>query len=216
MMIRVDGLGKTIRGATVLDDISLTLSAGRIYGLTGPNGSGKTMLLRALAGLIRPNRGQVVVDGRRLGREIAFPPEVGVLIERPAFLAPYTAFQNLRLLAMIRRVAADSQIAATLREFGLEPTDRRPFRKFSLGMKQRLGLASAVMERPGLLLLDEPTTALDDAGVESLREALLDRRGQGALIAMASHDHAELEAVADEVFELSAGRVVGRHAGRSA
>ena len=216
MDIVVDAYGKTIRGATVLDQVTLSFTSGRIYGLTGPNGCGKTMLLRALAGLIRPSRGQVVVDGRRLGRDIAFPPEVGVLIERPAFLAPYTAFQNLRLLAMIRRVAGDSQIAGSLREMGLEPADRRPFRKFSLGMKQRLGLAAAVMERPGLLLLDEPTTALDDTGVASLRRALLERRGQGALIVMASHDHAALQAVADEIVALSDGRVVGRRVRRAA
>jgi ABC-2 type transport system ATP-binding protein len=204
-------VAKTIRGSTVLDDVSLELASGRVYGFRGANGSGKTMLMRALCGLIRPTKGEVAIDGQVLGRDLTFPPSAGVLIENPAFLKKHTAFANLRLLAMIRGVVDADGIRQTLRAVGLNPADRRPYRKFSLGMKQRLGIAAALMERPRLIILDEPTNGLDADGVRLLRELLAEHRRDGALVVLSSHDQAELEFLADEIFEFADGRVTRRY-----
>jgi ABC-2 type transport system ATP-binding protein len=148
------------------------------------------------------------VDGKTIGRKTSLLPATGVLIERPAFLPQFTAKRNLMILAMIRNAISEEHIVASLRRFGLDPSDRRTFRKFSLGMKQRLALAAATMENPGLLLLDEPTTALDRDGVNTLREVLGEHRSRGALVVMASHDASEIETLADEIYALSSGRIV--------
>lgn len=205
----VDHVSKTIRGHMVLKDVSMSLVGGRSYGLRGPNGSGKTMLMRAICGLLRPSKGQVLIDGRRLGRDISFPPHVGALIENPAFLSERTALQNLRLLAAIRKQATETDIRAALASIGLDPEDRRPYRKFSLGMRQRLGIAAALMEDPRLIVVDEPGNGLDRDGVEQLRELLADRRGAGALVVLASHNREDLEILCDEVFDIDAGELVG-------
>ncbi|MDR1511885.1 MAG: ATP-binding cassette domain-containing protein [Propionibacteriaceae bacterium] len=207
--VSVRHVTKIIRGAVVLDDVSLELAAGRVYGLRGANGSGKTMLMRALCGLIRPTKGEVTVDGRRVGSSVAFPDGVGALIEHPAFLAKLTGFKNLALLGRIRGVVTAGDVRQALRDVGLEPADRRPFRKFSLGMKQRLGIAAALMEHPGLIVLDEPANGLDVDSMRLLRRLLAQRRDEGALVVLSSHDQAELDFLADEVFEFSAGKVTG-------
>lgn len=141
MYIEMKSLSKTIKGAKVLDGISLKLEGGRVYGLKGKNGSGKTMLMRAMCGLIKPSSGSVLIDGRELGKEISFPPSIGVLIENPAFLTKYTGFKNLKILAGIQNKIDDEKIRQTLQAVGLDPDDKRTYRKYSLGMKQRLGIA---------------------------------------------------------------------------
>ena len=143
MYIEMKSLSKTIKGAKVLDGISLKLEGGRVYGLKGKNGSGKTMLMRAMCGLIKPSSGSVLIDGRELGKEISFPPSIGVLIENPAFLTKYTGFKNLKILAGIQNKIDDEKIRQTLQAVGLDPDDKRTYRKYSLGMKQRLGIACA-------------------------------------------------------------------------
>lgn len=209
-MIDVVGLSKEIHGAPVLRGVTIELAAGKIYGLVGPNGSGKTMLLRALCGLIHSTAGGVWLDGRLLGRDLAFPPSVGVMIENPEFLSARTGFANLELLASIRRVANADAVRAALRGFGLDPDDPRPFGKYSLGMRQRLGLACAFMEKPELLLLDEPTNALDEQGIAACRCAIETAKDDGACCVIACHDRTFLDSVADELFSLAEGRVV-RH-----
>lgn len=207
MEIQVKNLTKIIRGVTVLEDVSLTLQSGKIYGLQGKNGSGKTMLMRALCGLILPTKGSVTIDGSVIGRDIAFPKSVGVLIENPSFLGGYTGFQNLKMLASIKNTADDKAIRNALECVGLDPDDSRKYRKYSLGMKQRLGIACAVMESPELLILDEPMNALDDGGVRLIRKLICEKREQGALVVLACHDASELKDLSDEIYQMAEGRI---------
>ena len=206
MTIEVRNVSKTIRGIPVLRDVSLTLQSG-IYGLRGVNGSGKTMLMRLLAGLIRPTKGEVRLDGKLLGHEISFPPDMGLLIENPAFLDNYTAAQNLRLLADIRRKVGEDRVRQVLTEVGLEYDDKRKYRQFSLGMKQRLGIAGALLEHPQLLLIDEPTNALDTDGVEMVQSLLQEERRKGALVVLACHDFSILQSLSDVLYSVKEGRV---------
>ncbi|WP_080801322.1 ABC transporter ATP-binding protein [Arabiibacter massiliensis] len=208
MKVEVKGLVKTIKGATVLDGIDLALEGGRVYGLRGKNGSGKTMLMRAMAGLIRPTAGEVVIDGHPLAPG-EFPPSVGIMIENPAFIGKYTGFRNLKYLAGIRNEIDDAKIERTLEEVGLDPHDRRTYKKYSLGMKQRLGIACAVMEDPDLLLLDEPINALDPAGVEMVQRLVARQKERGALVVVACHDAEELDDLADVIYLMAEGRIVG-------
>lgn len=207
MKIDIINATKTIGKATVLKDVALSLEGGRIYGLQGPNGSGKTMLMRLMAGLIRPTSGEVLIDGKRLGTDMDFPPSVGMLIENPAFLPNYTGLKNLELLASLKNEIGADQIRETLTRVGLDPNDKRRVRKYSLGMKQRLGVAAAIMESPELLLLDEPTNALDDKGVECIRGILRKERERGALIVMACHDGELLRECSDEILKVQNGQV---------
>ena len=212
MELKIEHACKVIRKALILDDVTLTLQGGKIYGLQGPNGSGKTMLMRLMAGLIRPNSGQVWIDGRQLGRDMDFPPSMGLLLENPAFLPNHTGLKNLELLAAIQNRAAGEGIRQTLRDVGLDPDDRRKYRKYSLGMKQRLGVAAAIMEQPELILVDEPTNALDDRGVEQICALLRRERDRGALLVLSCHDTSILEALSDEIYHIYEGRVERRAA----
>lgn len=207
MTIEVRNAAKILHNIPVLQDVNLTLNSGTIYGLRGVNGSGKTMLMRLLAGLIRPSKGMVLVDGRELGKELSFPPDMGILIENPAFLDGYTAAQNLRLLAGIRRKVGDDRIWQVLEQVGLNYEDNRKYRQFSLGMKQRLGIAGAVLEHPRFLLVDEPTNALDTDGVAMVRQILQEEKKQGALIVLACHDFSVLQGLSDVIYSVKEGRV---------
>lgn len=201
-------LVKDIKGHRVIDGISLELSSGKIVGFKGINGSGKTMLMRLLAGLIRISSGSITIDGKELGKDITFPPSLGILIENPAFLDSYTGFQNLKMLAAIKGEASDEKIAETISLVGLDPTDKKKYRKYSLGMKQRLGIAAAVMESPEIIILDEPTNALDDSGVEMLKDIVQKEKNRGAIVVVSCHDLAILQEMSDEIYVLEAGKVV--------
>lgn len=207
MNIVIDQVTKTIKGITVLDGVSLSLESGTIYGLRGVNGSGKTMLMRILAGLIRPTKGTVSMDGKLLGKELSFPPDIGLLIENPAFLDSYTGAENLWLVASIRKRVGEERIKEVLEQVGLGYEDKRKYRQFSLGMKQRLGIAGAVLEHPALLLIDEPTNALDTDGVEMVQQVLREEKGRGALIVLACHDFPILRELSDELYLVREGRV---------
>lgn len=207
MTIEVKSVTKVLRKITVLEDVNLILESGTIYGLRGVNGSGKTMLMRLMAGLIRPTRGEVFLDGKQLGKDLSFPPDMGMLIENPAFLDSYTAAQNLRLLAGIRKKVGEERIREILEQVGLGWEDKRKYRQFSLGMKQRLGIAGAVLEHPQLLLIDEPTNALDTDGVEMVQELLLEEKKRGALVVLACHDFSILQSLSDVLYSVKEGRV---------
>lgn len=207
MKIEVVNADKYIKKSLILKGVNLTLEGGKIYGLQGPNGGGKTMLMRLLCGLIRPTEGKVLIDGKRLGTDMDFPDSLGLLIENPAFLPNYTGLQNLCLLARLRNRVGEAQLRQTLTDVGLSPNDKRKYRKFSLGMKQRLGIAAAVMEQPELILLDEPTNALDDRGVEQICDLIRRERDRGALIVLACHDADVLESLSDEIFYVHDGLV---------
>lgn len=207
MTIEVKSVTKVLRKITVLEDVNLILESGTIYGLRGVNGSGKTMLMRLIAGLIRPTRGEVFLDGKQLGKDLSFPPDMGMLIENPAFLDSYTAAQNLRLLAGIRKKVGEERIREILEQVGLGWEDKRKYRQFSLGMKQRLGIAGAVLEHPQLLLIDEPTNALDTDGIQMVQRLLLEEKSRGALIVLACHDFSILQGLSDVLYSVKEGRV---------
>ncbi len=207
MQIKINNLTKKIHGTTVLDNISLEFNSNKIYGLSGKNGSGKTMLMRAISGLIRPTDGEIIIGDGILGKDFSFPPSIGVLIENPSFIPKHTGFKNLKLLASIQNKISDTEIKQTLNDVGLNPDDKRPYRKYSLGMKQRLGIACAIMERPEIILLDEPINALDESGVALIKELLL-KLSDNSIIIISCHDREELEYLSDEIFVMSEGRII--------
>ncbi|ERL13308.1 ABC transporter, ATP-binding protein [Coriobacteriaceae bacterium BV3Ac1] len=209
MSVEIKGLNKSIRGIDILKDITMGFPSRYVTGLSGVNGSGKTMLMRAVAGLIRPNSGTIDIDGKRLWRDISFPPSVGVLIENPAFLNDRTGLENLRILASIKDLLQEDDLRHVIKEVGLDPDDKRKFRKYSLGMKQRLGIAAAIMERPDLLLLDEPTNALDSDGVAMFKRIVARERERGATCIISCHDASILRELSDQIYYLAEGHIDG-------
>jgi len=208
MYIEVKDYVKTIKKSIVLNHVNVRFESGRVYGLKGKNGSGKTMLMRAISGLIKPTQGQVDINGQILGMDISIPSSIGVLIENPAFIGNETGFWNLKILASIKGIISDEDIKNTLAKVGLNPEDKRKYYKYSLGMKQRLGIAAAVMENPDIIILDEPINALDDDGVECVRKVIEEAKSRGAIIIIACHDSEELNLLSDEIIQISEGKIV--------
>lgn len=206
-MINVANATKQIGNKTVLDKINLTLENGKIYGLRGRNGAGKTMLLRAIAGLIRLDSGKIVIDGKTLHKDIDFPRELGLLIENNNVLPDFTLRKNLQLLAKIKKVATDEMIDDAIRRVGLDPNDKRKVRQYSLGMKQRAAIAQAIFEKPTLILLDEPTNAIDYDGVQEMRALFEVEKQRGATIILASHNPEDLNILADQTINMADGSV---------
>lgn len=205
--IAIQNLSKTIKSNAVIQDISMNLKSGVIYGFKGINGSGKTMLMRLICGLIRPTEGEILINGKTLGKDLSFPESVGVFLENPAFLDSYSGFQNLKILASIKSVATDEDIRATLSRVGLSPNDKKKYRKYSLGMKQRLGIAAAIMEKPDIVILDEPTNSLDADGVTLVKQIVQEEKARGALVILSCHDGELLKGLSDEIFLLESGHL---------
>jgi len=203
--IRIIGLNKEIKGNKVLRDINIEMSKGKIYGFYGRNGSGKTMLFRAVSGLIKPTSGEIFVFGKKLGRDTSFPENLGLIIENVGFWSQYTGFWNLKYLASIRNIINDEEIRSAIKRVGLNPEDKKIYKKYSLGMKQRLGIAQAIMERPELIILDEPTNALDSEGIDLVRNILLEEKDRGALIMIASHNKEDINLLSDEKYMMDNG-----------
>ena len=172
VMIEIQNLTKVFQEQTVLQNINATFDAGLIHGVIGKNGAGKTVLLRLLCGLMHPSKGQVIVDGKQLGKDVDFAPDAGIIIETPCFLPYLSGFQNLKELASIRNIISKEEIAEAMEQVKLDPASRKHVGKYSLGMRQRLGIAQAIMERPRYLILDEPMNGLDTQGMEDVRELL--------------------------------------------
>ncbi len=208
MIIRLEHVQKEIRKNKVLDDINLEFKSGAIYGLKGKNGSGKTMMMRAICGLIKC-KGVISIDGEVLGKDISFPRSIGALIENPAFIGAYSGMKNLQVLADIQKRIGDKEIAEVIEAVGLDPKDNRAYRKYSLGMKQRLGIAAAIMEKPDIIILDEPINALDQSGVEQVRKLLFQLRDEGKLIIVACHDNEELNLLASNIIRIEEGKIIG-------
>ncbi|MDO4877443.1 MAG: ATP-binding cassette domain-containing protein [Oscillospiraceae bacterium] len=208
--IKIEDLSKQIKGALILDKVSITLTSGKIYGLRGKNGSGKTMLMRAMAGLLIPDAGSVIINGKTLHKDISFPESIGILIENPSFLPQYTGFKNLKLLAGLTGGISDEDIKTALDRVGLDPEDKRTYRKYSLGMKQKLGIANAIMGEPDIIILDEPINALDEESVKKIKKVLLEIRDKDKLIIIACHDREELEYLSDIIYEIKDGSIVDR------
>ena len=206
MRLTATNVGKKIKGKTVLSNIDLDLKSGNIYGFVGPNGSGKTMLFRALSGLMSATSGVVKLDEKIVRKDFSVLPNLGILLENVSLYPNLTGYENLLYLAKFSGKAGKSDIIAALESVGLDYGDKRKYGKYSLGMKQRLGIACAIMEEPKLLLLDEPFNALDKEGQEKLSEIIRDMRDKGSLILLSSHDKDELENLSDVIYLVDSGR----------
>lgn len=207
MHIKINNVSKTIKGIPVLRNVSLDFYSGNIYGIVGRNGSGKTMLLRLLSGLIIPSSGKVYIDEQQLHKHISFPPQCGILIEKPEFLSHLTGFQNLKLLSEIKKQITDSEISYYMELFHLDPKSPKKVSQYSLGMKQKLGIIQAIMENQKLIILDEPFNGLDTSSVSLLQELLIEYRNQGKLIILTSHYKSEIEKLCDFTITISDGCV---------
>jgi ABC-2 type transport system ATP-binding protein len=207
MVITAKRVYKRFGAHVVLDGLDFDLPQGQIYGSSGPNGSGKSVFLRILTGLVLPNRGEVQVFGERIGGEVEFPARTGALIDRPGFLPTSSGYRNLELLAGIRAVATAAKIRETMDFVGLDPYDKKPAGAYSSGMRQRLGLAQAIMEDPDLLILDEPTNGLDINGQREIYSYLVELRQQGKTILLTSHNRDELHILCDRIWLLQGGKL---------
>lgn len=206
--IKIENLTKSLKGDIVLNNINLNLKKGKIYGFYGRNGSGKTMLFRAIAGLIKPSKGRVIIDDKVLFEDIEIPNKLGIIIENPGFWDEYTGFCNLKMLALIRNEISDNQIKQTMERLGLNPNEKKIYKKYSLGMKQKLAICQAIMEEPELIILDEPTNALDEDTVNIVREILIEERKKGTIVLIASHNKQDIDLLCDEKYEISGGKII--------
>lgn len=209
--IEVKNLCKTINKNKVLDNINLHMVSGQVYGFQGINGSGKTMLMRALIGLIHPTSGTILIDQKELGKDMDFPKSIGFLLENPTFLDMYSGPDNLRLLAGVdNNISADminKEIDSLIEEVGLKSARNKKYKKYSLGMKQRLGIAAAVLGNPDIVVLDEPTNALDDDGKDMVKRIVKMQKERGALVIISCHEMQTLEELSDEIVRLKEGRI---------
>lgn len=207
-MIEVKNVSLTLNKTEILKHIDLSLEEGKIHGLIGRNGSGKTMLMKCICGFVKPTEGEIFVAGKKIGRDCDFPPNTGIIIESPGFVPYYSGYKNLKLLAGLRNKIGKDEIISAMKTAGLDPYLKRHVRKYSLGMRQRLGLAQAVMENPDLLILDEPMNGLDKDGVRDMRSRLLELKAQGKTILIASHSAEDIEILCDGVYEMDKGAVM--------
>ncbi|WP_343311068.1 ATP-binding cassette domain-containing protein [Bacillus atrophaeus] len=205
--IKLENVIKTLNSNMVVNNVSMQLESGNIYGFRGANGSGKSMLFRVISGLLVPEKGVITVNQSILHKDISFPESMGIVIENPEFIPHLTGKQNLKVLASIKKQATDMDINHALNVVGLDKNDSRKYKKFSLGMKQRLAIGQAIMENPDLLILDEPTNALDEATIERIKTFLNEYKKRNKLILISSHDKYFLELISDQIYEVKEGRV---------
>lgn len=210
-MIRISELTKYYGNDIVLNNVSLCMKPGFIYGLVGRNGSGKTLLMKHILGFVKPTSGTVCINEKILGKDIDMPDNVGAIIESPGFLDEYSAYRNLKLLSMINGKASDQTIIEMIKLVGLDPDSKKHVGKYSLGMRQRLGIAQALMDDPDILLLDEPFNGLDNEGVEEMRKVFLDQKKHGKLIILASHSKEDVQLLCDEIFYFDHGRIISHN-----
>ncbi|SKA71374.1 ABC-2 type transport system ATP-binding protein [Eubacterium uniforme] len=210
MRLIAKNISKKIGNKDILKSINLELESGNVYGFVGRNGSGKTMLFRALSGLMSTSSGEVIYDGKVLKKDMNVLPNLGIIIENAGLYPELSGFENLKLLMGLNKKIDEERIKEVIAMVGLDPNDRRKYRKYSLGMKQRIIIAQALMESPDVLMLDEPTNALDEDGVELIRKLIRKEKERGALIIIASHNKEDIELLADKVFMLKDGKVIER------
>lgn len=206
-MIQIKDLNLNIKGHRILSDVNITMEKGKIYGLVGNNGSGKTMLMKCICGFVRPTSGTVIVDGKVIGRDIDYIKDAGIIIENPGFIPYYSGWKNLKMLSEINGKADKEKIRKAMEICGLNPELKLPVKKYSLGMRQRLGIAQAIMEEQSVLILDEPMNGLDKEGVSAIRQLLLHMKEEGKLIILASHNREDIDILCDVVFEVEKGKV---------
>lgn len=201
-MIEVKNVNVTIGKNEILQDISAAFETGKIHGLIGRNGSGKTVLMKCICGFMKPTSGEVFVGGKQIGKEVDFAPDTGVIIETPGFVPFYSGYRNLKILAGLNHKIGKEEIEEAMRTVGLDPKLKRHVKKYSLGMRQRLGIAQAIMEKPKLLILDEPFNGLDKEGVEQMRTYFLELKKQGVTILLSSHTSEDIKLLCDTVTEM--------------
>ena len=205
--LKAEHIEKTIQGKRILCDIDLELKSGLVYGIVGRNGSGKTMLFRAMSGLMKLTRGRVEYDGQELKKDFDVLPSLGITIEHAGMYPEFTGLQNLKILARIKGNISEAEICDAIERVGLDPADKRIVKKYSLGMKQRLAIAQAVMEKPEVIMLDEPTNGLDEDGVSMIRQIISEERERGSIVLLASHNKEDINLLADKVYRISEGRL---------
>lgn len=207
MKLTASHISKSIRGKVILSDISLELESGKVYGFVGRNGSGKTMLFRALSGLMGVDSGTVEWEGKTLSRDFQVLPSLGLIIENVSLYPGLTGVQNLAYLAALTKKIGSEEIRRAIVRVGLDPDDKRTYRKYSMGMKQRLAIAQAIMEGPAVIMLDEPTNGLDESGVELVRKLILEEKERGALILLASHSKEDIKLLSDVCLRMEDGKI---------
>lgn len=203
--VQIKNVTKRFGEDLVLKEVNLSLNYGQVYGIVGNNGSGKTVLMKCICGFLPVTTGTIHVFGRQIGQETDFPESLGVIIETPGFLTQYTGMRNLEILADMNRIITKADIRLILRKVGLDPDMKKPVGKYSLGMRQRLGIAQAIMEDPRFLILDEPFNGLDKHGVEEIRALLLELKAMGKTILLASHNEEDIRILCDHVYEMDGG-----------
>ena len=203
--VKLENVSKDFGKDRVLKSVTRDFERGKIHGVVGNNGSGKTVMFKCICGFLQPTEGKIWVDDKRIGVDVDFPPDIGIIIETPGFLPQYTGIKNLEILASLKKKISTEQIAATIRRVGLDPTMKKPVGKYSLGMRQRLGIAQAIMESPSLMILDEPMNGLDKHAVKDMRELFKSLKNDGRTILIASHNVADIEELCDTVCEMDGG-----------
>lgn len=201
----VDRVTKRFGEEMVLKETTMTMKRGKVYGIVGNNGSGKTVLMKCICGFLPVTSGSICVGQKYIGRDTDFPESLGLIIETPGFLTEYTGRKNLEILADLKRKVSGKGIRECLQKVGLDPDLKKPVSKYSLGMRQRLGIAQAIMENPEFLILDEPFNGLDKHGVEEIRKILLELKKEGKSILLASHNAEDIRILCDRVFEMDGG-----------
>ena len=204
-IIKVNDVSLTLENNNILKNITVSFERGKIHDLIGRNGSGKTMLMKCICGFIKVSSGEIVVDGKRVGKDVDFPENIGIIIENPGFVPYYSGYKNLKLLADLNKRIGKEDILRSMEKVGLDPKLKRHVKKYSLGMRQRLGLAQAIMEDPELLILDEPFNGLDKEGVQDMRKYLLAYKAQGKTILICSHSTEDIAVLCDTVHEMDKG-----------
>lgn len=206
--VTIQGLTKCYNKQTVLNHIDACFTDNQITGIIGRNGSGKTVLMRTISGLCKPTQGTVAIDGKIVGKDMEYPPSMGLLLEAPGFLPGCSGYKNLQYLSELKGEIHGAEIKEAMRMVGLDPEDRKKVSKYSMGMRQRLGIAQALMERPSLLMLDEPFNSLDKKGVLEMRQLIASYRSAGRIILLCSHNPVDIDELCDCVYEIDAGAMV--------
>lgn len=207
MELKICNVSKILKKKVILDNVNIEMKSGKVYGFVGANGSGKTMLFRAISGIMFVTSGEIKLDDKVLHKDMQVLPNIGLVIENAGLYSELTGFENLKQLARINKKASDEDIKNAIKRVGLDPNDKRSFKKYSLGMKQRIIIAQAIMENPKILLLDEPTNALDEDGIEILRTIVKEEKEKGALILLASHNKEDINILCDEIYRVKNGKV---------
>lgn len=209
-IIKIENLTKRFGNVTVLNNVNVNFEKEKIYGIVGRNGSGKTMLMKCICGFLKPTEGTITVSEKVVGKDVEIPPDIGVIIETPGFVTNYSGYKNLKLLASVRGKITNDEIVEALNIVGLDAKNRKHVGKYSLGMRQRLGIAQAIMEKPKILILDEPMNGLDNDGVQHIRNVLLELKEQGTTIILASHNKEDIDVLCDRVCYMDKGRIAIR------